>query len=260
MINKREGIFQEEDKVLLKAFAAFAAKSLQTTTVPVPLVKSPTLGVDSRFFPTDEERTITKTWNFQVWTYNIEGLVRCIIAIFESFGLIKEFSIPLDRLVSCILALSRSYRDVPYHNFFHAVDVFQTVFMFLWHGKVLQGVFSKLEILALLVASLCHDIDHGGLNNAFHVKAQTPLALLYKDMSVLETHHCSKSISLLSETDNDILSGLSESQSSDLWKLLIQAILATDMSLHFNLLNKFEGLVKSGTVLSDPTPGFIYTE
>jgi hypothetical protein len=37
-----------------------------------------------------------------------------------------------------------------------------------------------LEILAILVGAMCHDADHGGLNNAFHVKAQTPLALLYK--------------------------------------------------------------------------------
>ena len=77
------------------------------------------------------------------------------------------------------------------------MDVTQTIFLFMVHGKRIQIIFSPLEIFSILIAALCHDLDHGGLNNAFHVKAQTPLALLYKDMSVLETHHCSRAITLL---------------------------------------------------------------
>ncbi len=113
----------------------------------------------------------------------------------------------------------------------------------MWYGTTIRMTLSPLDIFATLVAALCHDIDHGGLNNAFHVKAQTPLALLYKDTSVLETHHCSRAISILSEVDNDILSELSEEQVSSLWKTLISAILSTDMSLHFHLVKEFESIV-----------------
>jgi hypothetical protein len=147
-------------------------------------------------------------------------------------------------MVNFLTALAKTYKEhVPYHNFYHAVDVLQTVFLFIWHSKKLQEWLPPIEILAVLVAAICHDVDHGGLNNAFQVKAQTPLALLYKDRSVLETHHCSRSITLLSEVDNDILSGLTEQQYSELWKLMISSILATDMSLHFSLLGTFESLV-----------------
>jgi hypothetical protein len=62
-------------------------------------------------------------------------------------------------------------------------------------------------------------------------------------MSVLETHHCSKAITLLSEAENDILSGLDEEQTSVLWKIMISSILSTDMSLHFALVSQFENVV-----------------
>lgn len=34
----------------------------------------------------------------------------------------------------------------------------------------LKGLFSDLEMFALLVACLCHDLDHRGTNNAFQIK------------------------------------------------------------------------------------------
>ena len=51
--------------------------------------------------------------------------------------------------------------------------------------------FSRLDVLALLVAALCHDLDHPGLTNAFQINSMSPLALRYNDESVLEHHHAS---------------------------------------------------------------------
>ena len=47
----------------------------------------------------------------------------------------------------------------------------------------------------LLVSTLVHDVDHNGLNNNFHINSQSPLAVLYNDISVLENHHCSFAVS-----------------------------------------------------------------
>ena len=52
----------------------------------------------------------------------------------------------------------------------------------------------------LLVSTLVHDVDHNGLNNNFHINSQSPLALLYNDISVLENHHCSYATKLLART------------------------------------------------------------
>lgn len=36
---------------------------------------------------------------------------------------------------------------------------------------------------------MCHDVDHRGINNAFLLKTEHPLGLLYANGSVLEYHH-----------------------------------------------------------------------
>ena len=48
----------------------------------------------------------------------------------------------------------------------------------------------------MLVASLCHDVDHRGYNNAFFKKFNEPLATLYTN-SVMEQHHYATTINLL---------------------------------------------------------------
>jgi len=48
---------------------------------------------------------------------------------------------------------------------------------------------NKLEIFALALSALCHDVDHPGLTNAFLVAASDPIALRYNDKAVLESHH-----------------------------------------------------------------------
>lgn len=44
------------------------------------------------------------------------------------------------------------------------------------------------QMMALLIGSLCHDLDHRGYNNTFFKTFNEPLAVLYP-MSVMEQHH-----------------------------------------------------------------------
>lgn len=59
------------------------------------------------------------------------------------------------------LQVRTHYRAVPYHNFFHVVDVTHAAFRFirLAGGRARM---SPAEKLALMVAALCHDMDHPG--------------------------------------------------------------------------------------------------
>lgn len=101
-----------------------------------------------------------------------------------------------------------SVNDVPYHNFLHAFDVTQTTFCML---TTMGGrdLLQPIEIYALMLSALFHDLEHPGLNNAYHVKAGTELALRFNDQSVLENHHCVVAFSLLRE--HDIFAPLSSS-------------------------------------------------
>jgi hypothetical protein len=48
---------------------------------------------------------------------------------------------------------------------------------------------NELEIFALVLVALCHDLDHLGFTNAFLVVANDSIALWYNDKVLLESHH-----------------------------------------------------------------------
>ena len=62
------------------------------------------------------------------------------------------------------------------------------------------------QIFGLLVACLCHDLDHRGTNNAFQTKMDSPLAVLYST-STMEHHHFDQCVMILSSEGNNIFQG-----------------------------------------------------
>ena len=66
--------------------------------------------------------------------------------------------------------VKKGYRDPAYHNWRHALSVAH--FSYLLYRQCEQlPLLSELEILALFVSCLAHDIDHRGTNNAFQVSS-----------------------------------------------------------------------------------------
>lgn len=89
-----------------------------------------------------------------------------------------------------------------YHNWRHALNVAQTMFAMMKTGKM-ERFMEDLEILGLLVACLCHDLDHRGTNNAFQLKTDSPLAILYST-STMEHHHFDQCVMILNSEGNNI--------------------------------------------------------
>lgn len=48
----------------------------------------------------------------------------------------------------------------------------------------------------MIIAAICHDVDHRGYNNAFFQKTHQPLAALYTT-SVMEQHHYKQTVTIL---------------------------------------------------------------
>lgn len=69
-------------------------------------------------------------------------------------------------------------------------------------GKM-ERFMNDLEMLGLLVACLCHDLDHRGTNNAFQTKTESPLAILYST-STMEHHHFDQCVMILNTDSNNI--------------------------------------------------------
>ncbi|KAM7538810.1 hypothetical protein Aperf_G00000049059 [Anoplocephala perfoliata] len=165
--------------------------------------------------------------------------------IFSKRGLFHAFSINPSTFVTYILRLEASYHSSnPYHNHIHAADVIQTVHVLL-QAETLANVFSDIEILSSLFAAAIHDTNHPGLTNQFLVNTGHKLALLYNDASVLENHHLSVAFQLLTEPGCDIFENFSLKQKQFLRRLVIELVLATDMSKHMNLLAELRTMVET---------------
>ncbi|XP_078029347.1 3',5'-cyclic-AMP phosphodiesterase 4C isoform X2 [Epinephelus lanceolatus] len=170
--------------------------------------------------------------------------------IFQERELMKSFKIPADTFITFMMTLEDHYHaDVAYHNNIHAADVVQSTHVLL-STPALEAVFTDLEILAALFASAIHDVDHPGVSNQFLINTNSELALMYNDSSVLENHHLAVGFKLLQEDNCDIFQNLSKKQRQSLRKMVIDMVLATDMSKHMNLLADLKTMVETKKVTS----------
>lgn len=109
-------------------------------------------------------------------------------------------------------------------------------------------MFTNLEILAAIFAAAVHDVDHPGLTNQYLINSSSELALMYNDESVLENHHLAVAFKLLQNPDCDIFVNLTKKQRQTLRKMVIDMVLATDMSKHMSLLADLKTMVETKKV------------
>ncbi|XP_034563034.1 cAMP-specific 3',5'-cyclic phosphodiesterase 4D-like isoform X2 [Notolabrus celidotus] len=171
-------------------------------------------------------------------------------SIFQERDLLKTFKIPIDTFITFMMTLEDHYHaDVAYHNNIHAADVVQSTHVLL-STPALEAVFTDLEIVAALFASAIHDVDHPGVTNQFLINTSSELALMYNDASVLENHHLAVGFKLLQEENCDIFENISKKQKDSLRKMVIDMVLATDMSKHMNFLADMKTMVETKKVTS----------
>uniref|UniRef100_A0A670JXZ8 Phosphodiesterase n=1 Tax=Podarcis muralis TaxID=64176 RepID=A0A670JXZ8_PODMU len=196
-------------------------------------------------------------WSFDVFALNDASGDHALKFIFYElltrYDLISRFKIPISALVSFVEALEVGYskHKNPYHNLMHAADVTQTVHYLLFKTGVAHWL-TELEIFAMIFAAAIHDYEHTGTTNNFHIQTRSDTAILYNDRSVLENHHLSAAFRLLQDDEEmNILSNLSKDDWREFRTLVIEMVLATDMSCHFqqikamkNALQQPEGIDK----------------
>ncbi|XP_012942193.1 cAMP-specific 3',5'-cyclic phosphodiesterase 4D [Aplysia californica] len=186
---------------------------------------------------------------FKISEYSNNRPLTCVTyTIFQDRDLMKTFKIAPHTLVSYLMHVEDHYhRDTPYHNAIHAADVVQSTHVLL-SATALENVFTDLEILAAIFSCAIHDVDHPGLTNQYLINTSSELALMYNDESVLENHHLAVAFKLLQEENCDILSNLTKKQRQSLRKMVIDMVLATDMSKHMSLLADLKTMVETKKV------------
>uniref|UniRef100_A0A3P9HAH7 Phosphodiesterase n=1 Tax=Oryzias latipes TaxID=8090 RepID=A0A3P9HAH7_ORYLA len=218
-------------------------------------------GSTNRFgVKTDQEELLSKDledinkWGlniFRVAEHSHNRPLTCIMySIFQERDLMRTFKIPTDTFVTFMLTLESHYHsDVAYHNSLHAADVAQSTHILL-STPALDAVFTDLEILAAIFAAAIHDVDHPGVSNQFLINTNSELALMYNDESVLENHHLAVGFKLLQEENCDIFQNLTKKQKQTLRRMVIDMVLATDMSKHMSLLANLKTMVETKKVTS----------
>ncbi|KAK7070350.1 hypothetical protein SK128_004347 [Halocaridina rubra] len=179
---------------------------------------------------------------------NRKPLTTITYTIFMERDLLKTFKIPPKIFINFMMTLEDHYlKDVPYHNSLHAADVTQSTHVLL-NSPALESVFTSLEILAAIFAAAIHDVDHPGLTNQYLINSSSELALMYNDESVLENHHLAVAFKLLQNEDCDIFVNLAKNKRQTLRKMVIDMVLATDMSKHMSLLADLKTMVETKKV------------
>mmetsp|Transcript_19466 Transcript_19466/g.67115 ORF Transcript_19466/g.67115 Transcript_19466/m.67115 type:complete len:434 (-) Transcript_19466:674-1975(-) len=178
------------------------------------------------------------------------GVVDAVVAMFAYHGSLVHHDVSPRKLQGFIEMVAENYHaQNPYHNFEHGVSVMHCCFVTLTKSKRCVAALSPLDIFALKVAAFCHDIDHPGWNNDFEVNSESPRAMLYNDMSVLENHHASFLFKTLRRRPElDIFAALATDEQRYVRQLVVGAILGTDMSKHADVLEKMQSVT---TVVAD---------
>ena len=196
-------------------------------------------------------RDITPPEDLFSWDFNVlriddrNGLVNALGLIFHSLHLLESLGINSQVLANYIRDVSCRYHDNPFHNLHHATYVTQFAYMLI-HATDANKYLSPRQLFGVVLSAVVHDVDHPRNTNMFEINSQSSLALIYNDQSVLENHHCSTAFQLMRKTSSNIFSGLSKSIALELRKIIVTCVMATDMSVHFELVDETKKIVSEG--------------
>jgi hypothetical protein len=136
-------------------------------------------------------------WNFDVFKWSTPQLLGISYCIMIDFHVPQFLNIrSSSSLLKFLADVERNYLKNPYHSFLHAVDVLEFLYYLLTDLDVSKYL-QNSDVMVCLISSLCHDMGHPGLNNAFQTSAKTDLAAKYCNISILENHSVDLTLSLL---------------------------------------------------------------
>ncbi|KAM5333931.1 high affinity cGMP-specific 3',5'-cyclic phosphodiesterase 9A isoform 3-T3 [Glossophaga mutica] len=176
---------------------------------------------------------------FDVWLWEPNEMLSCLEHMYHDLSLVRDFSINPITLKRWLLCVHDNYRQNPFHNFRHCFCVAQMMYSMVWLCG-LQEKFSQMDILILMTAAVCHDLDHPGYNNTYQINARTELAVRYNDISPLENHHCAVAFQILAQPECNIFSNVQPDGFKQIRQGMITLILATDMARHAEIMDSFK--------------------
>ncbi|XP_054244198.1 high affinity cAMP-specific and IBMX-insensitive 3',5'-cyclic phosphodiesterase 8A isoform X2 [Indicator indicator] len=183
-------------------------------------------------------------WDFDIFELEAathkRPLVYLGLKIFARFGICEFLNCSEPTLRSWLQVIEANYHaSNSYHNSTHSADVLHATAYFLSKERVKQTL-DPIDEVAALIAATVHDVDHPGRTNSFLCNAGSELAILYNDTAVLESHHAALAFQLTTRDDKcNIFKNMERNEYRTLRQAIIDMVLATEMTKHFEHVNKF---------------------
>lgn len=183
-------------------------------------------------------------------------LERIAIQILSSTSFSVRHSPSEESIRLFIREVESQYKQVPYHQFMHAVDVLQFLASLLTNTEALL-LLTPVEKYALVIAALCHDIGHFGKTNDFLQKNKDPLIERFGESSTLEKYHLSLGLQILRKPSHaGMLNHLTNQERTRFFHIFENSILATDMVEHKTFTTRLQERTLAGAfVLVDNEKG-----
>uniref|UniRef100_A0A8C9F276 Phosphodiesterase n=1 Tax=Pavo cristatus TaxID=9049 RepID=A0A8C9F276_PAVCR len=185
-----------------------------------------------------------ESWDFNIFELeavtNKRPLVYLGLKVFGRFGVPEFLNCSEATLRAWLQMIEANYHSSnAYHNSTHAADVLHATAFFLGKERV-KGSLDHLDEVAALIAATIHDVDHPGRTNSFLCNAGSELAVLYNDTAVLESHHTALAFQLtVKDSKCNIFKNIDRNHYRTLRQAIIDMVLATEMTKHFEHVNKF---------------------
>jgi len=162
------------------------------------------------------------------------------LKVMEDWDLMSSLKISRSKMASYLLAVEDGYLDNPYHNVYHAADVtnrLATMFSMSGLADHLRETHKgRIQLLGVVLAAAVHDYGHPGTNNAYAVKTSQLYAKIYNDQAVYENSALYQSLSLTDNAELDFSARFSQETKRLLRVTIIELVLSTDMSRHFDMV------------------------
>jgi len=162
----------------------------------------------------------------------------------------KVLGVSHECIRSWIRGIHERYLPRSYHNEAHAATVSSMSMFFARQTGWLQKA-PALDICALLIAALAHDVGHIGRTNLFCAKAGHSFAMIWNDEAILENMHTATCFAIM-RGESNIMEFLDFRSRALLRKGIVSLILATDIKKHHTSLATLQAAMEDGTFLALP--------
>ncbi|ETN59633.1 camp-specific cyclic nucleotide phosphodiesterase [Anopheles darlingi] len=200
-------------------------------------------------------------WDFEI--FKLEELTDkrplvCLgLELFRRFDVYNTFNCDEMTFKLWLIEMEKNYHsENTYHNSTHAADVMQATAVYLQQlsNRELK-IMDRMDEATALIAAATHDIDHPGRSSAFLCNSDDMLAVLYNDICVLESHHAATTFRLtLADDKINIFKHLDRDSYKLARSIIVDMILATEMTRHFEHLAKFVSVFGTDVESKEPLP------